>query len=415
MIADVPNANGRAARPLMTHLWRLLIALLYSERLLKHWAVRRFFLRQPAPSNVPTPELVSILQPILSGDPALADCLAQNLEAKTSYRREFIWLLDADDYEAQRICAALRQRHSTTTIHMVTLPAPPAHHNPKLVKLQAGSTLAQGAIICVLDDDTMLPDGALERALPLLAQPDVGLVFGLPYYVSFENLWSSLVAMFVNSSSLMTYVPFAALHEPVTINGMFYAMRRTTLQALDNFTGLEEIVADDFAVAAALRRHGYRLALSPLCHPIRTTVEGPRHYANLIQRWLIFPRESLMRHLTLGERALLYALVALPLVGPWLALAALRWAPVAIIRRLALGYFLLGYAIFAQQNRAYLNNATPVRAHLLLPIVQLLLPAQFIAALLAPRRIIWRGHVMAIARGGRLHMIRRRRSATSDE
>jgi len=393
----------------MDWLWRLLAILLLAERLLKHLAVLRFFRRPPCPA-ARSHGLVSIIQPILSGDPALAACLGQNLDARSGYGREFIWLIDADDAEARRVCAELVASRPGVTVRVVELPLPSPEHNPKLVKLIAGAALAQGDVICVLDDDTVLPDGGLEVCLPYLDRPGVGLAFGLPFYTSFDNFWSSMVACFVNSSSLMTYIPYATLHHPVTINGMFYALHRTTLDAVGGFAGLERVGADDFAVAARLRAHGYRLAQTPLLHPIRTTVRGPRHYASLIQRWLIFPRESLMRHLAPGELALLYGLVVVPVFFPWLALAAPLLRPGPAARGFTLGYLALSYAIFAHHNRAYFGSAVPPTHRWLVPLTQLTLPAQLLAALLAPRRINWRGHELQIERGGTLRFRHRRRS-----
>ncbi|NJN18530.1 MAG: glycosyltransferase [Oscillochloris sp.] len=390
----------------MSRLFYGLAALIFGERLLKLLAVQRFFRRSPPPVR-PDPGLVSILQPILSGDPALEPCLERNLAARSRYRREFIWLIDNDDREAQRICAELASRYPGVAITIVVLPPPPAEHNPKLAKLIAGISHAQGEVICVLDDDTMLPDDGLETCLPHLDQPGVGLAFGLPYYTSFDNVWSSLTACFVNSSSLMTYIPFALCYEPVTINGMFYALRRSTLDAIGGFAGLERIVADDFAVAARVRSHGYRLAQTALRHPIRTTVSGAGHYFSLIQRWLIFPRESLMRHLKPHELMIFYALVGVPVLFPWLALVLPSIKPGAAMRRIRMAYFALSYAIFVYHNHAYLNSAVPWRQTLLLPLVQVILPAQLLAALIAPRRIIWRGHILTIDRGGNLRLLKR--------
>ncbi|NTU79024.1 MAG: glycosyltransferase [Chloroflexales bacterium] len=403
------SAVRRSTLYALRWLWRLLAALLLAERLLKHLAVLRFFQRAPAKATR-APGLVSIIQPILSGDPALAACLERNLDARSGYRREFIWLIDADDAPARRICAELVARWPGLAIRVVELPPPAPEHNPKLVKLIAGAAAAQGEVLCVLDDDTAIPDDGLEACLPYLDQPGVGLAFGLPYYTSFDNLWSSLVACFVNSSSLMTYIPFAALRDPVTINGMCYALRRETLDAVGGFAGLERVVADDFAVAARLRAHGYRLAQTPLRHPIHTTVRGPRHYAGRIQRWLIFPRESLMRHLAPGELAIFYALVAAPIFFPWLTVAAPLLRPGPAARRFALAYLALSYAIFAHHNHAYLGSAVPWTHQWLVPLTQLTLPAQLLVALAAPRRIVWRGHVMQIERGGNLRLLRRRAS-----
>ena len=91
------------------------------------------------------------------------------------------------------------------------MPPPGERDNPKMVKLIEGARLATGDVFCVLDDDTVLPDGGLEQCLPYVDDPGVGLAFGLPYYVNFSNLWSSLVSYFVDSHSLLTYMP---LHRP---------------------------------------------------------------------------------------------------------------------------------------------------------------------------------------------------------
>ncbi|MBA3470050.1 MAG: glycosyltransferase, partial [Herpetosiphonaceae bacterium] len=207
---------------------------------------------------------------------------------------------------------------------------------------------------------------------------------------------------------LLTYVPYTTLSEPFTINGMFYALRRDVLAQIGGFSGLESILADDFAVAMRLREHGYRLVQTPLRHAISTFVSGPQHYLSLLQRWFIFPRESLMRHLSLREQAILYGLGALPALFP-----------LAIITRLALkrtpatlGYTAIyfGHSLltFQQINRRYLSQATPMRYVWLVPLVEALFPLQLLAALISPQRIVWRGHVMQVERGGKFHFVRRR-------
>src|SRR5690606_5432231 len=149
-----------------------------------------------------------------------------------------------------------------------------------------------------------------------------------------------------------------------------------------------------------------RLAQTPLRHGISTSTAGPAQYARLIQRWLVFPRESLMRHLPPRELARFYGLALLPLFAPWLALAATA-AP-GLPRALGLTYLAASNAAVAYLNRAYLGGATPARWAWLVPVVQLALPAQAIAALLAPQRIVWRGHLIAVEPGGTIRTIRRR-------
>jgi ceramide glucosyltransferase len=391
----------------------LLLALL--DRLVRYVAIARFFRRVPPAPPAAVLPLVSILQPILSGDPTLAASLEEILCARSAHPREWLWLLDDDDAAGQAICTELCARYPAAMIRVIRCAPAPPDHNPKLAKLIVGLEAAQGAVICVLDDDTRLPDGGLDQLVAALGAPGAGLAFGLPYYVCYANLWSALTALFVNGNSLPTYVPAALLGEPTTINGMCYAIRRAVLDQVGGLRGLERFVADDFAVAQRMRAHGLRLVQTPVRHAISTYVAGPGHYWRLIQRWLIFPRESLMRRLGPADTLRFYAVAVLPLTAPWLAVgAAVRGRPA--VRRLGVAYLLLNWIGPLWLSRRYLNNAIPLRWAWLLPVAQLLLPAQAVAALLAPQRIVWRGHVIAVEPGGTVRMVKRRtvRSSQSD-
>jgi ceramide glucosyltransferase len=382
-----------------------LLLIIFTERLLKHLLVVRFF-RGPIPFPRQPVTLVSILQPILSGDPTLAAGLQQNLMMQTGYPLEFLWLVDEDDDEAQRICRDLLARHPEKCARLILLPPPGTRQNPKMVKLIAGTRQASGDVFCILDDDTCLPDFGLETCLPYLDQPGIGLAFGLPYYVSFGNFWSRLVAYFVNSHSLMNYIPYAMWTEPVTINGMFYAIRQQVFEKIGGFDGLENTLADDFAVARRMREHGYRLAQTPLRHAISTWVASPRSYFSLIQRWFIFPRESIMRHLSGREQLLFYSMALVPVFFPWLALSVSILIPG--LWPITLLYFLYSYLVFAHFNMAYLRQSSPWGHSYWVTLISLLLPAQILAALLAPQRINWRGHIMQAEPGGSFQFVQRR-------
>ena len=392
----------------MTQLLWFTGLILLLERLAKWWLVVRFFAR-PQPQQPPTGARISILQPILSGDPTMPACLAHNVALLARLAPdavEFHWLVDESDRAGQTICRAIMARYPQMAIRLTLLPPAPQGHNPKTVKLIAALPLTTGDVICVLDDDTLLPQSGFADALPYLALDRAGLVFGLPYQVDFSNLWSRLVALFVNSSSLLTYIPYLVLREPLTINGMFYLLRRTVLDELGGFTGLEPILADDFAIAQRVRTHGYRLVQSPLRHAVSNHVATGGAYWRLLTRWLTFPRESLLRHLAWHELAVLYGNTLLPTLAPLLLLLGGLIDPTWWW--VAGGYLLLNYLIFLALNRRYLGSATPLHWSWLLPVTQLLLPLQLLTAFLLPARINWRGHVMQVARGGSFRYVRRR-------
>lgn len=379
------------------------------ERVWKHWMVMRFFYR-PIPQPLSDPLLVSIIQPVLSGDPTMSACLERSLQLKSRYQLEIIWVADKDDPQGQQICQELIARYPACTVHLLTEPPAAEGQNPKIVKLIAGVKVSRGEILCVLDDDTMLPDFGLESCLPFLDQPGVGLVFGLPYYVNFSDAWSSMVSTFVNSNSLLTYIPYTTLAAPFTINGMFYTIQRAVLEEVGGFAAIENIFADDFAVAQLLRSHGYRLAQTPLRHAISTQVRGARHYLSLIQRWFVLPRESLLRHLNWYERFLVYGLGLVPALFPLLLLIALLIWPSPLFLAYTLLFFAYTFATFLHLNIRYLSKATPWSKVWWVPIVQIIFPIQLLIALLSPQRINWRGNIVQVERGGQFRYLRRRAS-----
>ncbi|MFN8444961.1 MAG: glycosyltransferase [Caldilineaceae bacterium] len=386
----------------------IVLLLILGERLLKYLLVRRFFARSLPVSQRGKTAMISILQPILSGDPTLWHCLARNLSAQSNYEREFLWLVDENDPVAIEGCQQLIDHHPTINVRMLIYPPPPNGVNPKTFKLIAGLRQATGEWVAVLDDDTMLPDQAWEQALPYLEQPGVGLVFGLPYYVNFSNRWSALVAAFVNGFSLLTYVPYTFVHEPLTINGMFYLLKRSTLDAIGGFVGLETQLCDDYAVAQHLRTHGYQIVQTPLRHAISTQVGDWRHYLRIMTRWLIFPQVSVMRSAAWGEQWLFYLFAFVPTFVPLLLLILTLLQPTGIMLSILLGYCALSGTIAWDLNRRYLQRATPAWALPLLVLMYFLLPLHTLWALLAPRRINWRGHIMAVQKDGGFSFVERR-------
>jgi len=392
--------------------WSLGVLMLV-ERLWKRNALTAFFRQAPPPPAAESAQLVSIIQPVLSGDPTMAACLEHNLQLKGAV--EYIWLIDNDDDEGLRICRALRASYPDLSIQLVTVPAPPDGYNPKSFKLIEGRKVAQGDVICVLDDDTMLPTDALEVTLPFLDQPGVGLAFGLPYYVNFANGWSSMVSTFVNSNSLLTYVPYTALSQPFTINGMYYVLRSAVLDAMGGFEVIKHMFSDDFAIAHLCRSHGYSLAQTPVCHGISTQVRDAKHYFNLLQRWFVYPRESVLRYVSFRDRILVYIFGIVPTLFPLFALLTLLLRPSWSKLIYSLLYFGGNWAIIDDLNKTYLKRAQPAQKAWLIPIMQVLVPLQILLSFFLPQRADWRGNVVQVERGGGFRYVQRRARVVASE
>src|SRR5260370_1533254 len=87
------------------------------ERVWKHWMVARFF-RHPIPDAKRDLALVSILQPVLSGDPTMSACLERSLQLQSRYALELIWLAAAADVARHRTSTDLNARSPNPTLHL---------------------------------------------------------------------------------------------------------------------------------------------------------------------------------------------------------------------------------------------------------------------------------------------------------
>lgn len=270
-------------------------------------------LRRPEQADPPAEiaaEPVTVLQTVRSGDPLLAGMLRENIENNPQAR--FVWLADADDEEGSRVCAGLAAaaRPQPPGSVTVTLTPPlPAGLNPKVFKLACAQDSC-GELIAVLDDDTVLPPGALDRARRELSRGD--LVTGVPVYRPGHGLYGRLVASFVNGSSLITYLPVLWFTRPVTINGMFYLTRRSVLESLGGFAAIEGRLCDDYEMAKLYRRGGKTIVQSAIIHPLSTTVPGLAAYIRLTRRWMFCAGQLFREELPLVA----IAMVVLPAVAP---------------------------------------------------------------------------------------------------
>lgn len=326
---------------------------------------------------------VAIAQPILSGDPRLGDVLGENLSELPAAR--FLWLVDLDDEEAQRVCKGLAARHPDTKIEISLHAQPPDGINPKLWKLEAARAAGiVEPVFLVLDDDTRMPGPTLAALLHALeAHP---LATSLPGYLDDGRFPSRLLAQFVDNNAALTYLPLLPFMHPLTINGMAYALRREKLDEMGGFAGMLGALTDDLAVAEAVLSQGGTIFQSARPHWVETTVRDGRHYRQLMHRWFLFAL-LLLRKQPLQIRATIGLLHALP---PLLMLA-LMIASAIIPSPAGFGVLiatlvLRGLGLASLQRAIYGRN---LEAPVLSIASELLQPFHLLHAILW-RRIAWR-------------------------
>lgn len=325
---------------------------------------------------------LTVLQPILSGDPQLAETLAATLQACP--RARVVWLVDTDDPEGRRVARELAARHPTVRIDVIDCPPCPPHASPKAFKLALAEPHITSAAFAVVDDDTRVSADGIRALLDGLRLADVST--GLPAYAAGAGSWSRLLAEFVNDQALLTYLPTSVGGSARALNGMTWAMRRTTLEALGGFAPLVGLLADDLAIARLVRDAGGSIDQTEVTHAVSTTVAGRAQYRAIMHRWMVFATLALRAERP-GARALIVAAYALPsallAVLTALAIAAPTRRSIAAL----LGAVTLRSGIIAAAQHALTGRArhAPVRSLR----AELALPWQFAGALI-DRRITWR-------------------------
>jgi ceramide glucosyltransferase len=259
-------------------------------------------------------EPLTIMQPILSGDPLLESSLKHNLELAPAWAT-FLWLVDENDQEARRVASKLAKEFKA--VNIILCPPVPERTNPKAFKLDYAFEKVKTPLVAVLDDDTLLSNRSLEQARIALQTADI--YTGLPYYLPGKNVWSSLVAHFVNNNSIMTYLPLLNFMKPLSLNGMFYVVKQETLARVGGFKAILYQLSDDYAMAKLIKTRGGTIIQGVEPQAVQTSVTGFKHYLQLIQRWFLFAQSQVM------DQPLMIKLVLLTFLGlpPFLLLASI--------------------------------------------------------------------------------------------
>lgn len=348
------------------------------------------------------PYALTVLQPILSGDPTLEACLGTNLAAHGD-DTTFVWLVDEDDEEALRIANKLQR----PGVSIVTCAAAEPGVNPKVDKLELALREVSTEFVAVLDDDTTVGALHMGRAVEVLRGADCegGLYTGLPTYRADASgggrVGAGLITAFVNSSSALTYLPAARSGPPITLNGMFYVTQTDVLRSIGGFTAIRQELCDDLAMAQLYQRADRPIHQGSMAQLLCTGGMDLGSYVERMHRWFVFAkvlvrrmrqRQRIRLGITLGAPPLLlwvsviYALQSLPVAAALLVVLVGRHA--ALVNLLRVTREPRG----AGSPAAKLNPFTAILSELLLPLHAL-------HAALRPT-IQWRTRRMRVRRDG---------------
>jgi len=365
--------------------------LLVAKTALVLTAMRQERRRQRQAPQVATAE-VSVLQPILSGDPDLEEALEHNLGTLGEAR--FIWLVDDEDVEAARITHDLQQRFPESSIEVVTCPAAPEGVNPKTFKLEIALLRTHTPYVLVLDDDSRLSGLSLRNLAAALAWSELSTA--LPCYRDDPRRAARLLAAFVNNNAAVTYLALLPFARPVTINGMCYMMRRDYLLRIGGFAGIRGELTDDLALAEMVIQQGGRIHQCAAAVEVHTSIRDLHGYLQQMHRWCLFAMLAMRRQ----SAKLLLAIAFLHGIHPWILMGLIATAllvPSPANVGALFGVFLLRAAVLVFMQ--WRVSGRPRMRPVLSILSELLLPLHFVHALVQ-RTIRWRTRRYAVSSSG---------------
>ena len=334
--------------------------------------------------------LITVLQPILSGDIRLESDLRSNLE-NTSMMK-FIWLIDNDDIVAKQICDKILNDNYKNRVKIIEVEPVPPNVNPKVFKLEKAISNVNTEYTIILDDDVVIDMEFFNRINLYLNTKEV-LISAIPYNYDNKTFFSKLISAFVNSQSFFTYFTMAYLKQTKTINGMFYMAKTDIFIKYKAFENIKYYLCDDFALASFLRSKNVELIQSAIYCNVRTTVTNLRTYVRLLKRWLLFANVYMLEEISISFVifALLPNMLPLALIITSL-FYGLNYILVAIFTLLIKGFISYIFRYHLLHKKESFNM-------ILFEVLQeLTLPIIYFYTLISKPVIIWRNKKIKVSK-----------------
>lgn len=247
------------------------------------------FTRQPH-RDVAQPEAVTILKPLHGAEPRLVENLATFLDQRWDAP---IQLLCGVHSEADGAFAAVEELKALRPDADIVCVASGGPHgaNGKVGNLINMMPAARHDILILSDSDMVAPSDYLEQVVGALGRPGIGAVTCLYRGRGDAGFWSCLGAAGLSWQFLPGVVTSLALKAGDVCMGSTIALRRATLERIGGFERFADILADDHAIGAAVRKAGLAVAVPPL---VMAHASSDRNLGDLLRhelRWAATVRQ----------------------------------------------------------------------------------------------------------------------------
>ena len=364
---------------------KLLILASFAGSALLAWAAMLMGRFRHRDSATAAPAPVSLLKPLYGAEPGLKDHLASFLRQDWRAEVQLVCGVKRADDPAVAIVEQLRAEHTEAHIDLAT-GAQDLGANAKISNLANIAKIARHDILIQSDSDIATPPDYLARIVGALAMPGVGAVTCLYRGQGSDSIWSRLVALGIDLHFLPSALIGLATGLGRPCMGSTIALRRETLARIGGFEAFADVLADDHAIGAAVRKLGFAVAVPDL---LVTHDCSERSFAELWrheQRW-----NATIIGIDPGGYAGSIVLHPLPL--------ALIGGAIAGFSPLAWGAIALAFA--ARMGLALRLGHRSASTLMLIPLRDLVSFALFVTSWFA-RSVDWRGAQLSLESRGRV-------------
>lgn len=330
---------------------------------------------------------VALLKPLCGAEPWLFDNLASF--CRQSYPGPVTMVCGVMTHE-DGATAVVEELQRTFPRAAIDLVVDPLTHgaNRKVSNLANMAARIDQPIVIVSDSDVRVERDYLSRVVAALTSSGVGGVTCLYYGVPGEGHWSALAALGIDGHFLPSVIVGLAVGRAQPCFGSTIALRRQTLDSIGGFAAFADRLADDYAIGAALRLRGERIAIPGFAVAHRCEYG---HWRDLWAQELRWART--LRSIDPAGYA--GSVIVHPFAWALLALAAGGGAPA-----LALAFCAIGgrMALLWRLERAF---GIPRHPYWLIPLRDLFSAAVYLTSYLG-RDVVWRGRRYRIGPDGQM-------------